>query len=155
MPFDQMVLAEIGHSKSKLGHRAQMGCAKAAIASRLESVNHELSLGSGATIATNFDAATDIASAGAALAGLVLVYIGGVATAYGSYRTEDQPAVRNLHLRRAWFGFAGFAFSLTASALAILAKWLGVLCLETTGGIFLFVAFAMVAATALWTVLDI
>src|SRR5882762_5995012 len=60
--------------------------------------------------------AIDIATAGAALAGLLLVFIGAVASAYDSYDSEQQPAVRTMYRQRIWQAFAGFCLSLLATA---------------------------------------
>ena len=102
-----------------------------------------------------FDLSTDVAAAGSALAGLLLVYIGGVSSAFGSFRSEDQSTVIGAFLRRAWLGFGGFILALTSSASALSAKWLQSVCLEHSSLILIFMAFVAAAATALWTVLDI
>src|SRR5689334_21806024 len=50
--------------------------------------------------------------AGAALAGLILVYLGAVANEYASFPKTDQSAVRSVFARRAWFAAVGIVFSI-------------------------------------------
>jgi hypothetical protein len=64
----------------------------------------------------------DLLSAGATLAGLVLVFLGGVLNTYAQFDSEQQPAVRKKYRRRAWFCFAGFALTLAGSLFAFLAS---------------------------------
>jgi hypothetical protein len=101
------------------------------------------------------DLSGDVSAAGAALAGLLLVYVGGISTAYSAFRPEDQPVVRSAHLRRAWVGVIGFLFALTASALALMAKGTGNACIEYASLALLLMGFVSTAITAFWTVLDI
>jgi hypothetical protein len=49
----------------------------------------------------------DVIAAGAALAGLILVYLGSVATGYAGYERTQQGTVRASFQRRAWFGVVG------------------------------------------------
>ena len=71
---------------------------------------------------------------------LVLVYLGAVANEYASFPTTDQNAVRVIFLRRAWFAVFGIVFSIAASGIALLAKWLGNSCLVGAAAILLAIA---------------
>jgi len=82
----------------------------------------------------------DVIAAGTALAGLILVYLGSVASEYGGFRTEDQGAVRSKFRRRAWFAVLGIVFSIAGSGMAILGKWLGSACEVGTAVILLSLA---------------
>jgi hypothetical protein len=98
-------------------------------------------------------AASDVASAGAALAGLTLVFLGHTAAAYHGHPTRNQPAVRKTYQVRAWMTFVGFVLSLAASLLALIGEWRGNDgCLISSGGIALGAAFLVVLVTALHTV---
>jgi hypothetical protein len=65
--------------------------------------------------------AGDLVSAGSALAGLVLVFLGGILNAYGLYDTAQQRAVKAKYSQRAWFCFAGFTLSLAGTVFAFFA----------------------------------
>jgi hypothetical protein len=67
--------------------------------------------------------AGDIIAASAALAGLIIVYLGGIATEYSSFARTAQASVRGSFQSRAWFAVAGVIFSVIACGLAALAKW--------------------------------
>jgi hypothetical protein len=67
----------------------------------------------------------DIVSAATTLGGLVLVFLAATFASYESMPgTLRDKTVRKRFRRRAWFGFAGFAFALLAALLALFAKWL-------------------------------
>jgi hypothetical protein len=82
----------------------------------------------------------DIIAAGAALAGLILVYLGAVANEYASFPKTDQSAVRSVFARRAWFAALGIAFSISASGIAVLGKWQAQSCLVGAAAILLALA---------------
>ena len=84
----------------------------------------------------------DVIAAGAALAGLILVYLGAVANEYASFPKTDQGAVRSMFMRRAWFAALGIIFSISASGVAVLGKWLGQSCL--VGAAVILLALALV-----------
>ena len=70
-----------------------------------------------------------VLTAATALAGLILVFLGNVASSFEGYPKEDQRVVRPKYRKRAWLAFGGFAGSLAAAGLAILhnftdATWL-------------------------------
>jgi len=66
--------------------------------------------------------ASDIAAAGTALAGLILVYLGAVSVRYETLDPKDQASARDryrLHARRA---FRGIVIALVAAIAALTAK---------------------------------
>jgi predicted neutral ceramidase superfamily lipid hydrolase len=96
--------------------------------------------------------AGDIAGAGAALAGLTLVFLGATAAAYDTYQVTEQPAVIDRYRRRAWLAFAGFALSLVACSLALVGKWQADSYLVTSAAVALILAFLIVLVAAWQTV---
>jgi hypothetical protein len=72
--------------------------------------------------------AGDVIAASAALAGLILVYLGAVASGYASFEKTQQGSVRASFQRRAWFAVVGILFSVAACGSAALAKWLANAC---------------------------
>jgi hypothetical protein len=86
--------------------------------------------------------AGEIVTAGTALAGLILIYIGGLVTSFGSYQAAEQKSVRLKFLGRAWTAFVGFVLALLAAALAIVGKALPSACAGTASVWVLAVAFA-------------
>ena len=66
--------------------------------------------------------AGDVASAATALGGLLLVFIGSVASGFDSYKPEDRGAVRAKFFRKGVFAFAGFVLALVAAVLALAGK---------------------------------
>lgn len=97
----------------------------------------------------------DVIAAGAALAGLILVYLGSVANEYASFQTTDQSAVRSVFMRRAWFAAAGIVFSISASGIAILGKWLASACLLGVAVILLGLALAWSLIIAILLALEV
>jgi hypothetical protein len=71
------------------------------------------------------EVASDVVGAGAALAGLTLVFLGHTAAAYHGHPKTDQPAVKKTYQHRALLTFAGFVLSLAASLSALIGEWLG------------------------------
>jgi hypothetical protein len=66
--------------------------------------------------------ASDIAAAGSALAGLILVYLGAVAVRYETLDPKDQSFVRDVYRRHARRAFRGLVLALVATAAAMVAK---------------------------------
>lgn len=99
--------------------------------------------------------ASDIISGGTALAGLILVYLGAIASGYDSYEKPQQAAVRSAYRRRAWIGFAGIAISFSAAALGLVGKWMSSGWTVAAGAALLFLALFWGGFTALSTVRDI
>lgn len=59
--------------------------------------------------------AGQVISAGTALAGLILVFLGSVFTGYDSYKKTEKPAVKSKFLRRASVAFLGFLAAVAAA----------------------------------------
>jgi hypothetical protein len=103
-------------------------------------------------MAASLEVAGDIAAAGGALAGLVLVFLAAVSTDFFSIPAENRHFVLGRYQVRAWFAFVGLALCLASVGMAIVAKRLGVTCLADTSIIALMVALAWVLAAGLMTV---
>ena len=73
--------------------------------------------------------AGEVVTAGTALAGLILIYIGSLVTAYGSYQAVEQKSVKLRFLARAWLGFVGFLLALSSAGLAVMGKWVSNSCM--------------------------
>jgi hypothetical protein len=101
------------------------------------------------------EVAGDVAAAGAALAGLILVYLGAVVASYASFDATAQKTVRARHQGRAWFAFAGLTLCLLSVSLALFAKWLAIGCMAVAALIILALALAWVLATAVLTIREI
>jgi hypothetical protein len=101
------------------------------------------------------DIAGDVITGATALAGLILVYLGSIATGYGSYDVTQQHSVMAAYQRRAWFGFVGFVLALLAAAAALVGKWWDLDCLTTVAAVVLLFSFGLGIATALLTVLEV
>jgi hypothetical protein len=99
--------------------------------------------------------AGDVAGAGTALAGLILVYLGAMAASYSAYDAASQSDVRIFYRRRAWWAFSGIVISLTAAALGLIAKSTESLCVAVGAAALLFAAFLWAIITALFTVWSI
>jgi len=65
--------------------------------------------------------ASDVAAAGTALAGLILVYLGAVAVRYESLNTKSKANQRDRYRWHAWLALNGIVFALAATVLALIA----------------------------------
>jgi len=101
------------------------------------------------------DLAGDIAAAGTALAGLLLVFLGTLIASYDAFDPASQPAVRGKFRRRGWLGFTGFVLALAAAALSLGGKWSGVQVWVLLAFISLGLSFAVVFVAAILLVSDI
>jgi len=93
----------------------------------------------------------EVVTAGTALAGLILIYIGSLVTAFGAYQATEQKSVRFKFVSRAWIVFVGFFLALLAAGLAVLGKWITSPCVGNVSVwvllfAFLWAAFATVQA---------
>lgn len=93
--------------------------------------------------------AGDIIQAGAALSGLMIVFVGNAVAGYSTYTREQQNAVRSIYRQRAWFGFWGAMLALGAAALGVISKWNGLGGLAIAAGLLLLAAFGW-AAVCVW-----
>jgi uncharacterized membrane protein len=66
--------------------------------------------------------ASDVAAAGSALAGLILVYLGAVAVRYETLDPKDQSSSRDVYRRHARRAFRGLVLALVATVAALAAK---------------------------------
>jgi quinol-cytochrome oxidoreductase complex cytochrome b subunit len=66
--------------------------------------------------------ASDIAAAGTALAGLILVYLGAVAVRYETLDPKDQSSARDDYRRHARRAFRGLVIAFVAAIAALTAK---------------------------------
>jgi hypothetical protein len=64
----------------------------------------------------------DISAASAALAGLLLVFLGALAVAFEGFQPQERNPVRGRYQRRAWLAFVGFLFAIVATAAGIAGK---------------------------------
>ena len=92
---------------------------------------------------------------GTALAGLILVFLGGIFTAFDAYDATQQKSVRSKYRTRAYTALAGFVASLVAAILVIPAHWIAPACLLNAALIFLILAFGSTLAVAFMAVSDI
>jgi hypothetical protein len=68
------------------------------------------------------EVAGDIVAAATGLAGLMLVFMGTIASGFSSYETVQQDAVRGSYRRKIWFSFLGFLASIISAGTALLSK---------------------------------
>ena len=101
------------------------------------------------------DVASDIVACGSALAGLLLVYMGALASAFSGFELQEKRAVLRSHQLRAWFAFVGLAFALLSVILGLAGRWLNMLCIEVNAMVFIVLSFAWVVTVATLTVLEI
>ena len=97
----------------------------------------------------------DVTAAAAALAGLLLVFLGSIATAYDSYAPEHQHAVRREYRIRVWFAFAGFLVALISTSLSLAGKLFARPDMITWAVILLALALLATGVAALITALDV
>ena len=96
-----------------------------------------------------------IVGAGTALAGLILVFLGGIFTSYESYDADQQTAVRSKYILRASLALAGFITALLAAGFGLAAHWLCPCSLVYGGAILLSVAFVLILVVAIMAVRDL
>ena len=99
--------------------------------------------------------AGDVSGAGAALAGLLLIFMGSIATSFDSYQKTEQKAVLAKYRTRIRFAFEGFALSIFATLIALFSKWTQNDRLAVLALFILFATFVFVVAAALRAVLDV
>jgi hypothetical protein len=92
--------------------------------------------------------AGDIIQAAAALAGLLVIFVGNAVASFGTYTKPEQRSVLAVHKQRAWFGFLGVFLALSAVFLAVLAKWNDLNGLAVAAGILLLLALVWSAVCA-------
>jgi hypothetical protein len=75
-------------------------------------------------VASAVELGGDVVTGASALAGLFLVYLGNVATAFGTFDKAQQASVRDIFQTRAWLAFVGIVFAILAASMALIGKWL-------------------------------
>jgi Zn-dependent protease len=97
---------------------------------------------------------SDIAAAGTALAGLILVYLGAAAVRYETLNPKDQVAGRDDYRRHARRAFRGLVIALIAAIAAMTAKSLKVepyaTMIAALAGIALLMSFFIAVMSAYW-----
>jgi hypothetical protein len=101
------------------------------------------------------EVAGDIVTAGSAISGLILVYIGSLTASFATYQPTEKKAVVASYSQRAWFAFIGLVLFMIAIVLALIGKWLDVPCMIIGALVLLIVALIWVLVTAILTVLEI
>ena len=103
--------------------------------------------------------ASDIAAAGTALAGLILVYLGAVAVRYETLDPKEQSSARDVYRRHARRAFRGLVIALVAAMAALTAKSLKTepyaTILAALAGLALLMSFFIAAMAAYWTLTSI
>ncbi|MBU6442424.1 MAG: hypothetical protein KGR48_00815 [Alphaproteobacteria bacterium] len=99
--------------------------------------------------------AGDITGAATALAGLILVFLGAISTAFEGYQKTEKSAVRSKFKLRAWIAFVGFVLALLAAALSLIGKWLVLECAVISALGLLFVSLILILFAALSAVREI
>jgi len=98
--------------------------------------------------------ASDIAEAGTALAGLILVYLGAVSVRYETLDSKAQSSARVVYRSHAGRAFRGIVIALGAAVAALIAKLLNVepysTILATMAGIALLMSFFIAVMAAHW-----
>lgn len=97
----------------------------------------------------------EVVGTATALAGLILIYIGTQAAAYGAYNAQEQKTVKGRFQKRAWIALAGVVLSLLAAALGLIGKWIGSACTSNVSVWVLLAAFAWALFATVQTVREI
>jgi len=99
-------------------------------------------------------ATSEIAEAGTALAGLILVYLGAVTVRYQTLEPKAQAAVRDVYRSHARRAFRGMVGALGAAVLALIAKSLKsepyATIIAVMAGIALLISFFIAVMAAYW-----
>ena len=97
----------------------------------------------------------DVVAAGSAIAGLMLVYMGGLTAGYSSYAPQSKAAVRASFQRRMWLAFAGVILNVAALPFGLAAKALDDHQALTMGLVLLGLGAVWLIAVAVLTALEI
>ena len=98
----------------------------------------------------------EVVTAGTALAGLILIYIGSLVTAYEA-RTPggERNAVKLQFLGRAWLAFVGFSFALASAAFGVIGKWIASPCMGNVSVWVLLIAFGFAVLATIQAIKEI
>ena len=94
-------------------------------------------------------------SGGTALAGLILVFLGGTINAYETYNPLEKQSVRKKYRMRAWMSFAGFLFAILSALSALAYNWINTLYLEYVSLAAILISFGFVVVLATLTVKEV
>lgn len=67
--------------------------------------------------------AGQVTTAGTALAGLILVFLGNIFTSFNSYDADQQSSVKRKYRMRGLMALAGFVMSLLTAVFGLLSHW--------------------------------
>ncbi len=97
--------------------------------------------------------AGEVVTAGTALAGFIIIYIGSLANAFEARNPGgERNAVRVKFLLRAWGAFVGFILAIAAAVLAVIGKWIENPCASNVSVWILLFAFAAAVFATVQTI---
>jgi hypothetical protein len=99
--------------------------------------------------------AGEVVTAATALAGLILVYLGSLASDYASYQPQEKKTVKPKIQKRALVSFVGLIISLSSAFLGVIGKWIPSENVSDVSTMLLLVAFAWGAWIAYMTFAEI
>lgn len=94
-------------------------------------------------------------SGGTGLAGLILVFLGGIINAYESYDTVGKKAVQSKFRVRARLGLAGFLFAIISALSALSMIWFPAVLPQSISLISILISFALVILLAILAVKEV
>ncbi|MCB0118005.1 MAG: hypothetical protein H6634_07755 [Anaerolineales bacterium] len=94
-------------------------------------------------------------SGGTALAGLILVFLGGVINAYESFEPTAREFVQPKYRLRAWISLIGFLFSILSALSALAWYWMNLPILTYISLTAILIAFAVLIAIAILAVKEV
>jgi hypothetical protein len=102
-----------------------------------------LAICGGIAMVDSIGIAGDVITGAVALAGLILVYLGSVASSFAGFEREQQTTIKSTFQLRAWFGFAGMVVAILSAALALAGKWANNDCIVTLAGALLLICISV------------
>jgi hypothetical protein len=82
----------------------------------------------------------DVVAGATALAGLILVYLGGVSSEYAGFDKQAQATVRYRLQVKAWLAVIGLVLSILSAGLALIGKWSGIECIVSVAILLLLIS---------------
>ena len=99
--------------------------------------------------------AGDVITGATALAGLILVYLGSVASGFAGFEREQQRTIKSSFQLRVWFGFGGMVVAIFSAALALVGKSVNNGCIVAAAIALLFIALLWGIAIAFLTAREV
>jgi len=99
--------------------------------------------------------AGEVAGAGTALAGLILVYLGALVAGFETFQPQERKANKPRYLKRAWIAFVGVILALLSALLGIAGKLFQSACPADAGVVLLLLSFLWGGLIAYFTVREI